>query len=573
MGAWEQVGQPFSGSLRLIVVVYAARDKVAAIGKHLGQKNLWLTNPSPAMNVAVEIVNPHTKAPPQTQPTTSGSSRSSTVRIYDRTAEEIRNDVMTMFGASQQNEDLPEMEPDACVRTPLLKHQKQALYFLTDREAIHDIQEKGKDNRSVWTFRITSGGVKMYYNVITGHEFKKHPDPVRGGILADMMGLGKTLQILALIAATKTDAASFGQRGLRRQPNASGPVLIRNAKTTLLIAPMSTISNWEDQINAHIEPDTFSWYIYHGNRIQDLNRLADYDIVITTYGTVRSEFKKGNNSTLHKLQWFRIVLDEAHTIRGDQGQQTKAVFALSAQRRWAVTGTPVQNRLEDLGSLIRFLRVAPFDEPAGFKQFILAPFRSADPEIVTKLQLLVNSFTLRRLKDRIDLPQRNDSTVGLDFSVNEQKIYDTFAKDAAQQVNAATRSVEAEGGKLRGRSYATILRHILKLRLICAHGQELLSEEDLDLFKGATTDNAIELDEDADPQRPALTANQAYDMLILLRESDSHRCAKCKTRVAPTDSSSDDESDDESDEVQKNRIFGYMLSCYQILCPKCYPAT
>lgn len=339
-------------------------------------------------------------------------------------------------------------------------------------------------------------------------------------------------------------------------------VLIRNSKTTLLVSPLSTVANWEEQIATHIKPGALKYYIYHGgNRITDLNALSKYDVVITTYSIVASEFggrgkRKDINPLLH-TKFFRIVLDEAHMIREQSTRQSQAICAISATRRWAVTGTPVQNRLDDLGALIKFLRIKPFDEKGGFAQFILSPFKNADPDIIMKLRILVDSITLRRLKDRIDLPSRQDIIVKLPFSEDERNLYEWFAKDSQNKLQII---VGEQKKSLGGRTYAHILRAIMRLRLLCAHGRELLSEDDLKITEGFSLDNAISID-DEDDNRPALSPRQAYEMLMLLRETDSDGCAQCTRKIEIKDT--------EETATGKDEVIGCMLPCYQVVCKDC----
>lgn len=222
---------------------------------------------------------------------------------------------------------------------------------------------------------------------------------------------------------------------------------------------------------------------------------------------------------------------------------------------------PVQNRLEDLGALIKFLRIKPFDEKNGFSQFILAPFKNADPEILPKLRLLVDTITLRRLKDRIDLPPRRDQIVKLEFSSDERALYEAFAKDSDNKVRAIARR---DKKSLGGKAYAHVLQAILRLRLICAHGPGLLSDEDMKVMEGLNVSSAIDL-EDEDDDRPALTAKQAYDMLHLMRESDFDRCSRCEIKIGPKDNIAEDVI------TGKDEVIGHMTACYQILCPSCFP--
>jgi len=375
-----------------------------------------------------------------------------------------------------------------------------------------------------------------------------------------MMGLGKTLQVLALIVDTLDEARKFSTMSPPRTPQMP---LIRNTKATLLVAPLSVVSNWEEQIKAHIKPGTLSSYVYHGGtRIQDANELATKDIVITSYHTLAAEFRgNGTKKPIALTHWFRIVLDEAHQIRNQSTGMFAAACALSAERRWAVTATPVQNKMDDLGALIRFLRIRPFDDKGAFATHILAPFKNADPTILPKFRLLLDNITLRRTKDKIDLPARIDNIVRLDFSDAEAVVYQHFVNDSLRKAKAAT-----SGSKIGGKGYAHILRSIMRLRLLCAHGVSLLSEEDMKLLEGITPGTAIDISEEDKSDKPALTQKQAFEMLNLLRESDMDRCAMCSKKLG------DGDEIDEDYEVKGNtNTMGYMTPCYQVVCPDCYP--
>ena len=513
-------------------------------------------------DAGIELCNPH--APIQNAPRTNDTRNASSGPTYTpgyvtRTVEEVRSQVIGMFDSLEKSEGLPEVEADPRITTELLAHQKQALFFLKKKEAERVFSEKDEDNNSLWRLRYGASGQKTYYNVITGNEERVKPPEVLGGILADMMGLGKTLSILALIVGSRREAKEWARRGLSVDGD---KVLSRNSKTTLLVAPLSTVANWEDQITSHIKPNTLNYYVYHGaNRLKDIDKLAAYDVIITTYSIVSSDFlgrgnKTNDSNPLFRTHFFRIVLDEAHMIREQSTRQSQAICALSAQRRWAVTGTPVQNRLDDLGALIKFLRIKPFSDKGGFAQFILSPFKSADPEILPKLRLLVDSFTLRRLKDRIDLPGRHESITRLQFSDDESRLYQWFAKDSQSKLRIiANDQLKSLGGK----TYAHILRAIMRLRLICAHGRELLSEDDLKITEGLSRDNAIDLDDDDVVETPALSPRQAYEMLMLAKETGTDNCIAC-TKTLETR---------ENEDQNGHETIGCMLPCYQLLCCDC----
>ncbi|KAL8657042.1 MAG: hypothetical protein Q9226_002323 [Calogaya cf. arnoldii] len=555
---------PCSEYLDLIVNLYGPKSKAEAIGKFLKTKSLKLLTPF-SVDSGKEICNPHAPTTTRSDNLPRTSYHAPTTGFVTRTTEEIRSDVLGMFDNLQQSETLPEMEAQASIVTPLLTHQKQALYFMVSKEQERVFGDNEEDNNSLWRLRILPNGQRTYYNVITGQEEHQKPPESLGGILADMMGLGKTLSILSLIVHGLSDAQTFGihTAPIVEEDDVS---LIRNSKATLLVCPLSTVANWEEQVKTHIEPGKLSYYIYHGsNRNKNINMLASFDVVITTYAIVSSEYfgrggSRGDGSPLFQTNFFRIVLDEAHSIREQATRQSQAICALSAQRRWAVTGTPVQNRLDDLGALIKFLRIKPFSERGGFSQYILSPFKMADPEVLPKLRLLVDSITLRRLKDRIDLPDRTDQIVRLKFTPDEERLYEWFARDSDRRVRILANE---QRKSLGGKSYVHILRAIMRLRLICAHGRELLSEDDLKLTEGYSANNAIDLDSDEiDSSKLFINAREAYQMLMLFRETDADTCCQCAKKIEP---------DLEVAGPDQDQVIGHMLPCYQVVCEECFP--
>ncbi|PFH59582.1 hypothetical protein XA68_12126 [Ophiocordyceps unilateralis] len=579
----EEPGQPTSRSYVLDVVIYGPRRYAKAVGSLLQKHNLCLLSPY-MVQKGIQYQNPHSTEfrppPPRAYPTDSRGLSSS---LATRTVEEIRSEVMGVFDSLKRNEDLPTMEPDARVMTPLLKHQKQGLYFMVTRERRLSEQANEKGMVSLWRDKTNASGQRIYSNVITGLEQKEAPPETRGGILADMMGLGKTLSILSLVASTTDDAHGWEllepvQRpGAEARPKKSDGLVMsqpsfdplpvtRQAKSTLIVCPLSTVTNWEEQIKQHIRPGTLSYHVYHGpNRIKDAARLASFDMVITTYGSVSNELSTRRKRSqgqypLEEIGWFRIVLDEAHMIREQSTLQFKAMCRLQAERRWAVTGTPVQNRLDDLAALLSFVRLHPFDERLKFYRYIVEPFKACDPEIVPKLRVLVDTITLRRLKDKIDLPPREDLVVKLDFNAEERALYDLFARDAQDRVKvlAGPNTSRALGGN----SYIHILKAILRLRLLCAHGKDLLNDDDLAAVRGMSAEMAIDVDDGGDDDRPSLSQQKAHDMFALLRDTNSDTCVECGKRLdaAEAQNMESETSDD---------ILGYMMPCFHVICRSC----
>jgi SNF2 family DNA or RNA helicase len=559
--AGEEPGQPISKSLDISITLYSAAEAAVGIGRHLSQRQIFLYKPL-VIPHGTEVLNPHVpnyNVVPRSKTSAVVTAQSSGYRI--RTTEEIKSDVLSMFDRLGKTEELPEAEADATlVKTELMQHQKQALWFLSKHETPTPPEED-----PLWKFAIRKDGNRAWYNVITGDELKK-VSPILGGLLADQMGLGKTLSILSLICSTLREAREFGGGQLDESDQVNEDVM-RRSGGTLLLCPKSVISNWQEQIGQHLDKAKVSYYMYHGSkREQDLDELAKYDIVVTSYSTAASEFSSTskNFSALAEIAWFRIVLDEAHSIRTQNTIIFKAACALVSKRRWAVTGTPVQNKLDDFGALVKFLKIYPFSDKGIFEKHFMAPFKAGDPQVLDNLRLLVSSITLRRSKDKIDLPARKDELVELEFSSEEQALYDAFAKDANKKVRAMTRGND----RLRGRSYAHVLVNITRLRLLCAHGRELLSEDDMKVLQGTSYETAIDLGEEGDAESPPMTKEQVYDTFHLLRESTMDVCSCCSSgigQIEPADNGSD--SSDSEDETED--IIGYLTPCLHLVCPAC----
>lgn len=562
----ENPGSPTSARMKVTVLLFAPRKHNVQIGRMLTQKGVKLEDTSAGLTYT--LMNPHSvtaNAAPSASASSFGAKGFTMSAGYvNRTNEEVNTDVMNMFDSIIKTEDLPEMEGDPRIVTELLKHQKQGLFFMINREKIPSPNADSSDNGFVlWRSKIKDNGTKIWYNVISGHEASHRPPPIRGGILADMMGLGKTLSILAMLVGSLEEAAKFATFPA---PRTAPRPLVRNSKATLLVCPVSTVSNWEDQVKTHITPNAIKYYIYHGpNRCQDIDELAEYDLIITSYHTMAAEKTKGGKRPIWSTNFFRIVLDEAHQIRNPSTTMAIAVCELEAQRRWAVSGTPIQNRLEDLGSLIKFLRIQPFDQKGNFTQFIVIPFKQADPKILPKLRLLVDSITLRRQKDHINLPGRSDKIIRLEHTKEEDLTYQFFLADSQAKIKA----ISAAGARLRGKQTASVLKTILRLRLLCVHGEEMLSDTDRKLMTGISSNNAIDLTDEDDAGEPAMSQQQAFEMLELLRDSEANECRTCQKKIEPNV----DDEDDEDYEVRSNtNTMGYLMNCHEIFCYSCFPA-
>ncbi|XP_048361411.1 helicase-like transcription factor isoform X2 [Sphaerodactylus townsendi] len=245
-----------------------------------------------------------------------------------------------------------------------------------------------------------------------------------------------------------------------------------NLRATLIICPLSVLSNWTDQLEQHIDPAVhLNTYVYYGSeRTKDPAVLSRQDIVLTTYNVLANDYSAKSNSPLHNFKWLRVVLDEGHTIRNPNALQTKAVLDLDAQRRWILTGTPIQNSLKDLWSLLSFLKLKPFTDREWWRRTIQRPVTMGDQGGLKRLQSLIKSITLRRTKTSkvkgkpvLTLPERKVFIQHITLTDEENAIYHSVKNES----KAAISRYFSEGTVLT--HYADVLGALLRLRQVCCH--------------------------------------------------------------------------------------------------------
>ncbi|KAF4122697.1 Superfamily II DNA or RNA helicase, SNF2 family [Geosmithia morbida] len=230
----------------------------------------------------------------------------------------------------------------------------------------------------------------------------------KGGILADDMGLGKTLQTISLILTNQKPARDArdardtgdGKGGSRWKKHYEGV-----DKTTLVVAPLALIRQWEAEMDDKVaKAHRLKVCVHHGpGRTKDGEDLARYDVVVTTYQILVSEFGASSEDVkvgCFGVNWWRVVLDEAHTIKNRNAKATKACCALRSEYRWCLSGTPMQNNLDELQSLIKFLRIRPYDDLREWKQQIDLPLKNGKGHIaIRRLHSVLRCFMKRRTKD------------------------------------------------------------------------------------------------------------------------------------------------------------------------------
>ncbi|THH14359.1 hypothetical protein EW146_g5965 [Bondarzewia mesenterica] len=568
----------------------------------------------------------------------SNIRRWTTPNVMGKSIEVQRSQVDELFKNMRSGDELEETDSrrvPSCecyiapeIGTKLYPHQKKALTFLLERE--QERVSRGGKSSSLWQPRHDPlSGQYSWVHLVTQRVVLKQPAECKGAILADDMGLGKTITCVSLLASTLHSARAFASDGFKQpkppapERTSSEPALDAahfagsvwgmpstathsslsakdraretraheqlevqysracriklKSRATLVICPLSTVANWEDQFREHWsgevtivggggscptplsqasrgssssllstlvastpescftetkKPPSASTpisvaqmvsplrvYVYHGNaRRSDPTFLSDYDVVITTYATLASEFSKqsksiapadeeeedssesageGNSMTirlgkpkrpakrkkpsagigieatspLQSVYWFRVVLDEAHSIKEINTVACRACCDLMADRRLCLTGTPVQNKLDDIFALIKFLRLGPFDDKAIWTEYIGAPVKYGQPLGIARLQSIMKSITLRRTKESkaqngqhiLSLPPRRDELRYLKFDDQEQAVYDHFFQESKEEFNELSNKNEVM------KNYVGILQKILRLRQICDH--------------------------------------------------------------------------------------------------------
>jgi SNF2 family DNA or RNA helicase len=281
-----------------------------------------------------------------------------------------------------------------------------------------------------------------------------------GACLADDMGLGKTVQLLALEATERARRPSGGEPERGESGSESAP--------TLLVCPMSLVGNWQREA-ATFAP-ALRVYAHHGAarpRGSELAaRLADADLVVTTYGTLTRDVDE-----LAEYGWHRVVLDEAQLVKNSRSVSAQAVRRLRARHRVALTGTPMENRLAELWSVLDFLNPGVLGTGESFRHRFAVPVeRHGDADAAQRLRRITRPYLLRRVKtDRdiiADLPDKIEIIQDYRLTSEQASLYRTVVDDMLEKIEGA------EGIQRRG----TVLAAMAKLKQVCNHPAQLLHD-------------------------------------------------------------------------------------------------
>ncbi|HEU4346642.1 MAG TPA: DEAD/DEAH box helicase, partial [Actinoplanes sp.] len=296
-----------------------------------------------------------------------------------------------------------------------------------------------------------------------------------GGILADDMGLGKTAQTLSLLLAERADPdrttagrsadTTDAEADTTDAASAADP---RPVLPTLLICPMSLVSNWQKEA-ARFAP-SLRVYVHHGGtRRRDdefLAAVAGADLVITTYGTALRDL-----GALRYVAWGRVACDEAQAIKNSGTRQAQAVRAIPARTRLALTGTPVENHLAELWSIMEFCNPGMLGPAKRFRRRFQEPIEiRQDADATAALKRATGPFVLRRLKtDKSiisDLPEKNEMKVWCTLTTEQATLYQAVVEDMMEVIEGS------EGIQRRG----NVIAAMTKLKQVCNHPAHLLKD-------------------------------------------------------------------------------------------------
>ncbi|KAL2132804.1 hypothetical protein VTI74DRAFT_3373 [Chaetomium olivicolor] len=467
----------------LRVVLYGFLSEKDTVARVLSDGNLHLQHPSadehagrvPYFNPQY-LIRPGGSMPDLESLRIPSPARLSSTGLQTSLTEDERSWLLQVFESAHDPDATFRIRPSKRLQSTLKDHQISALAMMVEKEC-------GTFDEAIfptlWEPTEDEQGLRIYRHVVSGKRHATHPPLVHGGILADEMGLGKTLSAIALIL-WHIDAFETSK---------SDP---STPRATLIVTPKSTIPEWIQQFERHVKPGCIKTLVHHGSHRQLLSRAwRDADVVLTTYDTLRSE--KDCEGPLFEMGWARIILDEAHNIRNRFSKIFTAAQAIKAQNRWCLTGTPIQNRLDDYGALLSFIRVPPFETVDKFNHLVAEPVKKRKQYAFKRLRTLVKATCLRRTKQSIGhaltLPKKEEVNVVLDLDPSDRELYDffksrtvTLVKDAIASSELSCRGRPRPG--VRGGWYEEILPLIGHLRRICDHGQDLLHQAALRMWRG-----------------------------------------------------------------------------------------
>ncbi len=308
-----------------------------------------------------------------------------------------------------------------------------------------------------------------------------------GGILADDMGLGKTIQALSSLQRYRDNNETM---------------------TAIVVCPTTLMFNWENEIKKFTPKLTYR--IHHGGeRIRDKKIFDEHDVIITTYGTLRSDIK-----FMLETNFDYIVLDESQAIKNPQSKVTKAACLLNAKNRLCMSGTPLQNNTFDIYAQMNFLNPGMLGSVEYFRNEFATPIdKFGEREHKEHLKKLLFPFILRRTKEQVakDLPEKTETILFCEMEDEQRNIYDAYRNDYRDKILGVIKEQGIQKSQL------TILQGLMKLRQICDSPAIMNESEQMPNVSVKLDELSREITENIGNHK-ALVFSQFLGMLGLIRE-------------------------------------------------------
>ena len=573
------------------------------------------TTPSPAASATSRSATSTTTSPPPPEPVVVVTT--SKTMDWSKSSKEL--DAMFDKQSQRQLQDLPPVEipSQLCSNITLFDHQRQGIQWLVRQEtaasssseepSASSSQTKTKQSSSATTTspffkQVQENGVTKWLCDITQSSQDAPPKPnPKGGILADEMGLGKTLQTIGLILAAPPvdypyppgrendgdeEAATSTAMQVQKEP-----AVVRTGRVcTLIVCPVSVMSNWDQQIKKYVKEGVLRVEIFQGpRRTQQLYQpLQDgqIDVLLVSYHTLAADYDKafgkaddnGNRSkkknkmrSIFNIPFHRIVLDEAHTVRSSKTNFFRAVCNIDAERKLALTGTPFVNKPADCQSLLAFLGVEPLDDPKIFRRAISNPIQNNDEIGMSRLRAVMGFVCLRRSKAMANI-QMVEKEVTLRSVSFASSVSPSSNQGGGQQhkdvydalfgtFRTAFEAVLQDGEDKALKNYSSIFEKLMRMRQACCSAalvppnrreialkvwnelQSLKGEDQkltmtaeegmklLETLKGAFSPEA---DDDEMPECSVCFEELNPDECIILKTCQHIFCESCIGRVVQT---------------------------------------
>ncbi|MEO6521962.1 MAG: DEAD/DEAH box helicase [Mucilaginibacter sp.] len=307
-----------------------------------------------------------------------------------------------------------------------------------------------------------------------------------GGCLADDMGLGKTVQIIAFILSQRAKVAH---------------------NVNLLVVPTSLIFNWQAEV-AKFAPSIKIHTIYGADRIKSIVDFDQYEIVLTSYGTLLADI-----NFLKNYNFNYVFLDESQLIKNPESQRYKTVRLLKSRNKIVITGTPMENNTYDLYGQLSFACPGLLGSKQYFKDIYLGPIdQFKDSRRLRELQVKIKPFILRRTKQEVakELPDKTEMVLYCEMGVEQRRIYDAYEKEFREYISATTND------EIR-KSPMNVLKGLTRLRQIC-DSPILLGDDKVSDDKSAKIDLLIDEITGKMGQHKILVFSQFVSMLDLIRK-------------------------------------------------------